>query len=53
MTKKTDAVKNITLKVEEEIWKELKMRALDQSMTLKAWILQAIAERIARENLAK
>lgn len=36
-----------------EIFKDIKKRAIDRGMTLKGWVMQAIAEKIIREDKAK
>lgn len=45
--------RQITLKIDEEIWKELKMRALNKGITLKKWIMQAVADAMVREDKAQ
>ena len=47
MTKKNI---RIVLEVSEKLRLDLKQRASDQYMTLKNWILRAIAREIKREN---
>jgi hypothetical protein len=36
-----------------EIFKDIKKRAVDRGMTLKGWVLQAIIEKIVREDKVK
>lgn len=45
--------KVFTLKIEEELWKDIKKRAIDQNIPLAKWILQAVAEKILREEKAQ
>lgn len=45
--------RQITLKIDEEIWKDLKMRSLNKGITLKKWIMQAVAEAMVREDKAQ
>ena len=41
--------KTFLLRLPYELWKEAKMRALEQEMTLQEFILSAIRERLGRE----
>lgn len=42
--------KAFTIKIEGELWKDIKKRAIDRNMPLSKWILQAVAEKIMRED---
>jgi predicted HicB family RNase H-like nuclease len=43
-------LKVIIIKVDADIHKEVKMRAAHNNITIKQWVLQAIAEKIAWEK---
>lgn len=45
--------KAFTLMIEAELWKDIKKRAIDHNISLTKWILQAVAEKIMREDKAK
>jgi hypothetical protein len=53
MQKTVPSIRQITLKIDEEIWRELKIRALNKSITMKKWIMQAVADAMAREDKAQ
>lgn len=42
--------KYFIVSVDEKLHKEIKLRALNQGITLKAWIMRAITEKIKNEN---
>ncbi len=41
---------NIIVKVGTDIHKEIKMRAIKRNMTIKMWVLQAIFEKMKKED---
>lgn len=43
---------HVSLRVERDILKQLRVRALDINISLQQWVMQAIAEKIVRENAA-
>lgn len=46
-------IKMIIFKVNSEFHKEIKIRATNNNITIKKWILQAILEKIAWEKKAE
>lgn len=45
--------KHLIVETPAEIFKEVKKRAIDKGITLKKWILQAILEKMEREDRAQ
>jgi hypothetical protein len=47
-----DSETQLVISIPEEIHRDVKKRAIDRNMTLKAWAIQAFLEKIERENRA-